>query len=96
VTNQISTFSNSTVPVLHDAAGNPTRQAPTPTGNWNQSADYVWDAWNRLVAVKVGSTEIARHAYDGLFRRTWLQESGSSAAKRHFYYNDQWRSIEER
>jgi RHS repeat-associated protein len=96
VANQLTTFSNSTQPVLHDAAGNPTRQSPAPSGNWNQLTEYVWDAWNRLISVKVAGTEIARHAYDGLFRRTWLQEGGTSAAKRHFYYNDQWRSIEER
>jgi RHS repeat-associated protein len=96
--NQITSFSNTTQPVLHDPAGNTTASAPVPgsgTIDWNTAHQYQWDAWNRLIKITRSDTgaEIARHAYDGLTRRTTLQEGGTI---RHFYYNDQWRSIEER
>lgn len=97
--NQITGFSNSTEPVTYDPAGNTTRTAPSPSGDWSKSVKYVWDAWNRLIAVLDASSsdaEIARHAYDGITRRTWLREGGTSGTVRHFFYNDQWRSVEER
>jgi len=97
--NQITGFSNTTEPVTHDPAGNLTASSPAPgsDGNiyWDDSLLYQWDAWNRLIKITHAQTAavIATHAYDGLTRRTTLTENGVT---RHFYYNDQWRSVEER
>jgi RHS repeat-associated protein len=101
IANQITSFSNSTQPLTHDAAGNTTLSAPVQeadgTTNWSAGHHYQWDAWHRLIRITRSDTgaEIARHAYDGLTRRTTLQEGGSTGPVRHFYYNDQWRSVEE-
>lgn len=52
-----------------------------------------WDAWNRLVEVKEGSTLVASYTYDGLTRR--LTKTIATETRR-YYYNDQWRPLEER
>jgi len=97
--NQITGFSNTSEPVTHDPAGNLTASSPAPGSDghiyWDDSLLYQWDAWNRLIKITHSQTAavIATHAYDGLTRRTTLTENGLT---RHFYYNDQWRSVEER
>jgi RHS repeat-associated protein len=96
--NQITGFSNSDQPVAHDPAGNLTSSAPSPDLNWSIGMSYQWDPWNRLTKITNSETgdEVAHHAYDGLTRRTTLREGGISGTVRHFYYNTQWRSVEER
>jgi hypothetical protein len=39
--------------------------APSPIAPANSAQDqtYVWDAWNRLVEVKEGSTTLAAYAH---------------------------------
>jgi RHS repeat-associated protein len=72
---------------------------PTYDHNGNLATDptngntYVYDAWNRLVAVQSGGNTIASYAYDALNRR--ITES-SSGTQRDLYYNDHWQVIEER
>ncbi len=58
----------------------------------------VYDAWNRLVAVKDGSDFVQRNEFDGLGRRIVKQRysGGSLTETRHYYYNDQWQVVEER
>ena len=53
----------------------------------------VYDAWNRMVAIKVGSTVKIAYAYDGLFRR--IQETVGSTTHSQ-YYSASWQVIEER
>lgn len=41
---------------------------PQPT-SWSAAFDLKYDAWNRLVEVKDGSTTVQTNEYDGLGRR---------------------------
>jgi RHS repeat-associated protein len=83
--NQMTSISEAITPE-YDRNGNLTTD-PT-NGN-----TYVYDAWNRLVAVKNGGNTLTAYTYDGLNRR--LTES-VSGAQRDLYYNAQWQVIEER
>jgi RHS repeat-associated protein len=76
----------------YDPAGNMTtlpRQLGLTTGQFT----LKWDAWNRLAQVKDGGTLVASYTYDGLTRR--LTKTNATET-RHYYYNDQWRALEER
>ena len=55
-----------------------------------------WDAWDRMVEVRKKSDNslIAKFAYDGLTRRTTKTDANDKAT--HFYYNLDWRAVEER
>jgi RHS repeat-associated protein len=86
------TASVGNVAPTYDPAGNMTTLPKDPGGSTAQY-DLRWDAWNRLVQVKDGTTTVASYAYDGLFRRT---TKTTAAETRHYYYNDQWRALEER
>jgi len=82
------------VDTSYDTAGNMTK-VPQP-GAWTEGYDVTWDGWNRIVLIedtKTGNT-VARYAYDGLARRT-TSDSGESTDMRHYYYNRQWRCVEE-
>jgi RHS repeat-associated protein len=83
--NEYTSVSGVTTPT-YDNNGNLTTD-PT-TGN-----TYVYDAWNRPVAVQNGGSAITSYTYDTLGRR--ITES-SSATTRDLYYNGQWQVIEER
>ena len=89
--NELATLSGSGSLLGFDAAGNMTT-APQP-GSWSSAYTLVWDAWNRLVSVANGGTNVATYAYDGLMRRATKATSGST---RHFYYSAQWQILEER
>jgi RHS repeat-associated protein len=52
-----------------------------------------YDAWNRLVELKNGTTTVATYRYDGATRRV-TKLVGSNTT--HFYYSDQWQILEER
>lgn len=82
--NQYTSVSGGTTPT-YDNNGNLTND-PT-TGN-----TYVYDAWNRLVAVQNGGNTIASYTYDALNRRITESSSGTTT---DLYYNDQWQVIEE-
>jgi RHS repeat-associated protein len=58
-----------------------------------QGRTFIWDAWNRLVEVKQGSTTLVEYQYDGLKRRI-VEDDGTS--ERHLYYSDQWQVLEQR
>jgi RHS repeat-associated protein len=69
----------------------------TYDGNGNLTTDQsgnilVYDAWNRLVAYKNGSTVLETLAYDGLGRR--IVENPGTA--RDLYYSKDWQVLEER
>jgi RHS repeat-associated protein len=83
--NEITSISGATTPA-YDANGNTTGDE---TGR-----QLLYDAWNRLVAVKdSGGTTIASYEYDALGRRASEAKSGTT---RDFYYSDQWQVLEER
>jgi len=84
--NQATSVSSGTAPAF-DASGNTTSDS---------GQSFVYDAWNRLVAVKnSGGTTVAAYAYDALGRRVTETYSGSSTTN-HLYYSPQWQVIEER
>jgi RHS repeat-associated protein len=72
---------------------------PTYDNNGNLTTDptngniYVFDAWNRLVAVQNGGNMLTSYNYDALGRR--IMES-SSGMQTDLYYNNLWQVIEER
>lgn len=79
----------------YDAAGNMTGfvSPSDPTGNLTA----IYDAWNRLVAVKDGSNFVAQYAYDGLKRRVVKKSytGGVLQETRDFYFSDQWQVLSE-
>jgi RHS repeat-associated protein len=52
----------------------------------------VYDAWNRLVKVKSGTTTLASYQFDALGRRI-VENSGTL---RDLYFSNQWQVLEER
>jgi RHS repeat-associated protein len=94
----------------YDAAGNMI-EAPAPGDEDGTRHWYVWDAWNRLVAVweddgdgtpeitgeTPADTLLAEYRYDGLHRRiVELVPKGSDWDRTDYYYNAQWQVLEER
>jgi RHS repeat-associated protein len=57
-----------------------------------QGRTLVYDAWNRLVAVKNGSTTLASYKFDGLGRRI-VETAGTNT--RDLFFNN-WNVLEER
>ena len=92
--NQVTQFDDSNAGVAYDANGNATSMPPDKAGDFTKHYQLTWDAWNRLVKVEdeEGNT-VATYAYDASTRRTTKTVSGTTT---HFYYNDQWRPVEER
>ncbi|HEX4612570.1 MAG TPA: RHS repeat-associated core domain-containing protein, partial [Urbifossiella sp.] len=83
--NEYTGVSGATTPG-YDANGNMT-QAET-------GVRYVYDAWNRLVAVKnSGGTTLETFGYDGLNRRV---TSAAGGATTDLYYSADWQVVEER
>ncbi len=63
----------------------------------------VYDAWNRLVEVKVGATVVGVYEYDGVNRRTKKGMDDEAPgdpngvdAYWHFYYSSGWQVLETR
>ena len=82
--NEVTSVSGSTTPT-YDAAGNMTKDE---TGK-----QYVYDAWNRLVAVKnAGGTVQETMAYDGLGRRNSTMSGGITTS---YYYSATSQVLEE-
>jgi YD repeat-containing protein len=82
--NEIASISGSGS-VTYDANGNTTADGTGRT--------YVYDAWNRLVAVKNGSNTLAAYGYNPLGER--ITESHGNTAS-DLYYDASWQVIEER
>ena len=72
-------------PVTYDANGNTTADGSGKT--------FVYDAWNRLVAVKNGLTTLAAYGYNGLGER--ITET-HGATTTDLYYSASWQVVEER
>ena len=91
--NQVTQIDGSSTGVSYDKNGN---MLTVPTGDAlsDPSNRVVWDGWNRPVRVyDADDSLIAEYRYDGLGRRITVTTAGVT---RHTYYDDQWRSIEER
>jgi RHS repeat-associated protein len=95
--NQITSISptagsGAAVQPVYDNAGNMTTM-PQPS-DWKSGYDCKWDAWNRLVELKDGSTVAGKYAYDALTRRITKTNEDEETTK--YYYDVQWRALEER
>ncbi len=94
--NELIQIDSSSTHVAHDAVGNMTTM-PKPT---DFAAHYTctYDAWNRLVKVADGATTVAEYEYDGMHHRTVKKTyvSGTLDETRHYYYDKDWRCLEER
>ena len=76
----------------YDGAGNMIKvpQPAAPTTGY----DCKYDAWDRLVEVKVtDGAVVATYRYDGLKRRVTKVAGGNT---RHYYYSNRWQVLEER
>ena len=93
--NQIKAVDGTNAGIAYDTNGNMTR-VPTGSGLQGPARTLKWDAWDRMVEVRKKSDNslIANFAYDGLTRRTALTDSANVV--KHFYYNTDWRAVEER
>ena len=89
--NEVETISGSSALIQQNAAGNMSK-APQPL-DWSSAFTMTYDAWQRLVKVKSGSTNIGIYAYDGQNRRV-TKTIGTTT--RHYYYSSQWQILEER
>ena len=89
--NEVLTIAGSSTNVALDRNGNKTK-LPKPD-NWSAAFTCTYDAWNRLVLVKDGSTTIATYGYNGLNHRV-KKIVGSET--RLFYFNQEWQCLEER
>src|SRR5690606_6789560 len=91
--NQITQIDGDADGIAYDKAGNTLMIPPSGEGNWQTPQVMTWDAWNRLVAVqKGGGAPVVLYGYDGIYRRT-VKATGQGT--RHYYYNDQWKCVEE-
>jgi RHS repeat-associated protein len=81
--NEITSISGATTPT-YDADGNMTGDQTGLT--------FVYDAWNRMVAVKSGGTTLETFSYDGENRRVTNTISGTTT---DLYYSSQWQVLEE-
>ena len=90
--NEITDLTNpgGVIDPVHSAVGNMTVM-PKP-GAWTTSCTLIWDAWNRLVSFSDG-TATTTYRYDALARRI---VKTTPTETRDYYFDNQWRSIEER
>ena len=73
-----------TATLAYDADGNTTTDEAGRT--------LAYDAWNRLVEAKTGTTSLVRYAYDGLGRRTTVTTPTGTTAT---YYDTAWQAVED-
>ena len=92
--NQVTQIDGSSDGIAYDRAGNATKLPPGADGDWSKHFQLKWDGWNRLVEIRdENGVLVAAYAYDGMFRRT---TKVVGAETRSYYYNDQWKCVEER
>jgi RHS repeat-associated protein len=72
-------------PTAYDSNGNMTTDQTGKT--------LIYDAWNRLVQVKSGTTVLESYSYDALGRR--ISETPNGAPTKSLYYSSAWQVLEE-
>ncbi len=82
--NEITSVSGATTPT-YDMNGNMTTDQTGKT--------LIYDAWNRLVEVKSGSTVLEVYSYDALGRR--ITETPNGSPTKSLYYSSSWQVLEE-
>ncbi len=96
----VPAITGGSVTPAYDASGNMI-SGPGPLDG-TVPVHYVYDAWNRLVAVRADDTGepgdlIAQYEYDGLNRRMVKTVfDGEDAETSEFFYNESWQLLEER
>ncbi|MBL8797111.1 MAG: hypothetical protein JNM56_24635 [Planctomycetia bacterium] len=70
--------------LTYDANGNLTTD--------EQGRTLIWDAWNRLVELKDGSTTLLRNTYDA---QGWRVTADDGTEVREFFYSAGWQVLEE-
>jgi RHS repeat-associated protein len=88
--NEVLTIAGASTHVANDANGNMTKVVKPD--NWNASFTLVYDAWNRLVIVKDGTTTVATYFYDGMNHRI---KKVVGTETRLSYFNRTWQCLEE-
>ena len=76
----------------YDATGNMITM-PVKPGLSTSQYTLTWDGWNRLVEVSNEGSIIAAYIYDGKTRQ--ISKSNINET-RHYYFNTEWRALEER
>ena len=90
--NQIESISGP-VGVVQPAFNPPGNMTTMPDpDDWTNGYTCKWDAWHRLVQIKDGGTTIADYSYDARTRRI----RKVTAETRDYYYDKEWRALEER
>jgi len=62
-------------------------------GAWTTEQSLVWDAWNRLIEVNEGASDVSTNTYDAFHRRI---RKVTTSETRDYYFDFNWRSVEER
>jgi RHS repeat-associated protein len=62
-------------------------------GAWTTAQTLIWDAWNRLIEVNEGASDVATNTYDAFNRRI---RKVTTSETRDYFYDFNWRSVEER
>jgi hypothetical protein len=96
ITSIVPSLGLSWVTPSYDPAGN-MMTMPQP-GSPSSSYTAVYDAWNRMVKLSAGGSQVAGYQYDGLKRRIVKQSySGVKPSNtRHYYHSSAWQVVEER
>ena len=96
ITGITNTVGSAWASTAYDAAGNMTSM-PRPATLVNGYTG-VYDAWNRLVGIKAGATNVQQNQYDARNFRTVIlsYSAGVLSETRHSYFTRNWRCIEER
>ena len=100
--NEITAITGGRITPIYDDAGNMI-SGPKPSDETTR-VHYVFDAWNRLVAVYeddgdglfepgADDASVASHEYDGANRRIEKVVTGGSHV--HYFYNEKWQLLEE-
>ena len=96
ITNITNTTGSAWAATAYDAAGNMTSM-PRPATLVN-GYTAIYDAWNRLMAIKAGASFVQQNQYDGRHFRTVIltYAGGILSETRHSYFTSSWQCLEER
>ena len=87
--NEIATIGGSSSNTATDANGNMTKIVKPDV--WNAAFTCVFDAWNRMVQVKDGTTTVASYSYNGLDHRVKKVVGSTTTTS---FFNSEWQELE--